>query len=320
MNWTTVVELLAGYAGPILVGAVLLLTGVMKLIEPGIFAQHVMRLGVVPMRRLRWFLPIAILAEMILGGALLAGWVPRIAMVAAAVMLAVFTIVTLRAARAGRITSCGCYQGLIDLTPQQSAWVNVGYLTLLGLAFFFRSGVGPWWAGIAVGAVALLGLGYYRLSGHRARNGKPALIEFGAIRSRRPWKSKWLPDAPVDLQRGEHLVVFISTTCTVCKPWLPVLNAIHTVPSGLPVLGVLTGEAREVVEFMASQKLRFPLIVVPGARFGRLIRTTPTGAHVVDGRIEEKFVGSIPPCYVECVRTARRQGPALPAPGQTAAM
>ncbi len=286
--------LLLAYAGPVLVGLVFLFTGFMKLVEPQPFVAHLQRLDLVAQPRFKSLLFVAVTQELALGAALLTGCAPVVVLPLSMLTIAVLTVVTLRAYRANRITDCGCYHGMIDLTPPQSALINVGYIVSLAVALPFRTGFGHWASAVVVAVVAIATVLVYRESLKRMVQMRPPLVELGRVQAGRRFDPKWLPGAPVDLETGERLVAFLGVGCPMCKPWLPVLRALAKSNQGMPVVGVVAGDTSAVVEFMAEYQVELPLVVISSARFGRLVRGTPVGAYLVDGRIEGRYVGFLP--------------------------
>lgn len=285
---------LLAYAGPAVVGLVFLLTGFMKVVEPRGFVDHLQSLELVPPKHFRRLLFVSITHEVGLGVALVSGCAPYVSIPLAIATLVVLTTVTLRAARAGKIEDCGCYQGMIELTPRQSALLNIGYVVALASALPFASPFGHWISAALV-VIAVVGTPFVlRESLGRLVQMRAPILDLGAVRPGRRFGAGWLPGAPVDLSEGERLVVFLGVGCPMCKPWLPVLRALNQSNQGMPVVGVLAGDASAVIAFMMEYQVELPLVVIGRGRFNRLVRGTPIAAHLVDGRIEHRYVGFLP--------------------------
>ncbi|MEQ8274243.1 MAG: hypothetical protein RMA76_05330 [Deltaproteobacteria bacterium] len=289
-----IVELLLAYAGPTIVGLVFVVTGFLKLAEPMPFGMHLQKLELVPPKYFARVLTFAIVQELVLGVALLIGCAPMLVIPLAILTIATFTIITLRAGAAGRITDCGCYQGLIELTPKQSALVNLGYMLALAAALPFRLHLGHWVTGLIVAAAAIAATLLARESLKRSAQMRDPLIDLNGVKAGKRFDPRWTPGCPVDLGEGERLVVFLGLGCSACKPWLPVLRALNASNQGMPVIGVLAGDASAVIAFVAEYQVDLPLVVIPHGRFNRLVRGTPIAAHLVDGRIEHRYVGVLP--------------------------
>src|SRR5258708_18744468 len=120
--------------GPALVGGVLLVSVFLKVVGNGRFARHLLALGV-PVRAVQPALQAFVALESALGAALVVGLWPAILWPVAALQLVVLSAVTLRAFAQGRIQDCGCYSGLLTLTPRQSAALNAVYVTPLAAAW-----------------------------------------------------------------------------------------------------------------------------------------------------------------------------------------
>jgi len=89
---------------------------------------------------MRLLLPVAlglIGLECALGVALIAHAFPTWLVPGTIGLLLVFSGLTLWGTSSGRVEDCGCYGGLLAVTPVHSVLLNLGYGVLLGLAWLF---------------------------------------------------------------------------------------------------------------------------------------------------------------------------------------
>src|SRR5215471_13527949 len=122
-----------------LVGLVFLGTGTLKALDSVRFFGQLRRYRLLPPALA---LPAALLfiaVECALGTALVLGlslWL----LPAAALMLVAFAALTAWATSTGRVEDCGCYGGLVMLTPAQSLALDGVYVALLAVAWYLAPG------------------------------------------------------------------------------------------------------------------------------------------------------------------------------------
>ena len=124
----------------ILVGLVLLASGLLKLLDPvgtGLIVQEYCRFlhldflsGVA-----RWAGVALALLESVLGTALLTGVYRRATAVATQILLAVFTLITILLVVFKPEMDCGCFGEAVHLTHSQSLLKNLILLALVAVAF-----------------------------------------------------------------------------------------------------------------------------------------------------------------------------------------
>ncbi|MCI2229067.1 DoxX family protein [Polaribacter sp. MSW13] len=128
----------------IIVGVLFIFSGFVKLVDPigsqykfqEYFSEGVLNIEFL----IPYTLPFAILlivAEVVLGIALLVGWKPKLTIFSLLILIIVFLFLTWYSAYYNKVTDCGCFGDAIKLTPWQSFYKDV-LLTLLILFLTFR--------------------------------------------------------------------------------------------------------------------------------------------------------------------------------------
>ncbi len=312
------------FLGPFLVGAILLLAGLAKALEPQSFVRH--------LRNLRLFQEQALLPAAVglaalqwgLGAALMLRLWPAWMLPAAILMLLALAAVGYWGTVTGRTADCGCYNGVVTLSPLQSLLLDAGYITLLAISWL-RGTAGmpapsPGRITAALLAAAAGGFVTHTFFRYWVRRGRP-LIELTPLRIGRRWNPRWLgEDLGISAADGEKIVIFLGASCPHCKPWVKVLNAVHRL-DGLPeVQGVVTLPADRLPGYVSRAEVRFPVVAVRPWVAVRLSRgVTPTAVVIRDGRIEEKWVRAMPKTFTDRLRAAQaRLSGSLPLPAKGA--
>jgi uncharacterized membrane protein YphA (DoxX/SURF4 family) len=126
------------------VGVLFIFSGFVKLVDPigsqykfqEYFSESVLNMEFL----IPFALPFAILlivAEVVLGIALLVGWKPKLTIWSLLLLIIVFLFLTWYSAYYNKVTDCGCFGDAIKLTPWQSFYKDV-LLTVLILFLTFR--------------------------------------------------------------------------------------------------------------------------------------------------------------------------------------
>lgn len=120
-----------------------------------------------------------------------------------------------------------------------------------------------------------------------------------------PYAAKLLDGAPFDLAAEKGNVVLVNvwaTWCGPCRYEIPELQKLHDQygKRGFKVVGVSVdeGDAADVKQFVAEQKMTYPVALDPDGRIANLLQTMvlPTSV-LVDrgGKIVWRQVGALPP-------------------------
>jgi len=279
----------AARGAQILMGAVLLLSGVLKVWQPVLFywelVPYAQLLGVTSSWQLfaRAGLVVAPF-ECALGLALLANWRPRWTMPVAVALMAFFIGLMLLAWKAGATDECGCFGTLVDRSPAEAAAEDVVMLALLLFGWWGARLRLPWrWGGALVvgGAVLSLLVGAGRFVPDMERLQRSDLLPGVRLAGLR------VKGLTVDLQKGEFLVELFSPKCGRCLASAPRLNALAR-KGDLPTivgLSAFAHDGEEMREFVARSRAEYAIGTISRTDYFRLTwgHGYPRLAYIRDG-------------------------------------
>lgn len=281
-----------------IVGAVFLVTGVVKALSSKSFIELLFRYGLLP----QWLtIPTAITfigLECALGVALILHEFPQWLVSGTIILILCLSASTIWATSTKRTEDCGCYGGLLVITPKQSILLNLGYILLLGWAWFYpvanhQTQTWQW-------VLALMALIAGIISGWKSQ--EKALVDFSRLKPGNRWHPQWLKDSSQDLQQGSHFVVFLGKDCPYCKQWVPLLNVMSTQKDLPNVLSILALSEEEIEAFKAEHLVRFPIAQMDKLLFSYMVDSYPTAVLVEDGVISNKWLGEIPKEFFNRIR------------------
>lgn len=276
-----------------LVGGALLFSAFVKAIDGRTFIRDLTRYGLLPGPYL--VLAAAVLAgtEAALGTALIAHLVPSWTVPGAMGVVGGLAGLTLWGEYARDLDDCGCYGGVVLLTPKQSVLLDAGYVLLLSGALLRPAG-GTWMPNSwGLGAVCLAFVG---ATGATWWSRAEPLVDLARLRSERRWKRRWLPNHP-EVRDAPHFLVFLSADCPYCKRWVPLLNVMNAQSDFPNVLGLMSPSAGEMDDFRREHLIRFPIGQMDRLLFQRMVNAYPTAVLVKDGEVVEKWTGEFPEPY-----------------------
>ena len=289
-----------------LVGLVFLVSGLIKSIDPNVFMQHLHQQGWIPSNQLRTATVLVTGLECALGAALLLQVFLHVLLPATLLLLLALTSLTYWSTTSGRTEDCGCYGGMVAITPVQSMLLNGLYAFLIAYSWMVLEvkDTAAWQVGVALATGATGSVLAEVSRSYQLKNGKKLFMQ-SPLEPARPFRQRWSGGrtAP-NVMQGEVLVAYLGLKCPHCHRWVSVLNLIHRV-EGLPtVVGVITGTAEERETFALEHALRFPLATLPRAYMNRLAPAVPTTLLLQDGSIQEKWVGQMSADFVERFKKA----------------
>ncbi|MBC6420009.1 MAG: hypothetical protein GDA44_15210 [Prochloron sp. SP5CPC1] len=132
-------------------------------------------------------------------------------------------------------------------------------------------------------AVIVLGIGV--VLGWQSRF-KP-LVDFFCFKIGNCWCLGWLEN--VILEQGSHFLVFMSKDCPYCKQWVPLMNIMNMQSDFPNVLGVMSLQEEELVEFKGEHLVRFPLKSMSKLLWGYMAKAYPTAVLVENGVIAKQW-------------------------------
>ncbi len=160
----------------IIVGVLFIISGLVKLNDPvgfgfklqDYFAPEVLDLGfLVPYALL--IAIFAVIFEVLVGVALLLGYLKKFTLWAILLMIVFFTFLTFYSAYFNKVTDCGCFGDAIPLTPWESFTKDIVLLVLIIILFIGRKYIKPFFTSgtrsiaILASFIVCLGISYYVL-------------------------------------------------------------------------------------------------------------------------------------------------------------
>jgi hypothetical protein len=207
--------------------------------------------------------------------------------------------------RSGKAKDCGCYGGYIQPSITQSVAMNATFALLVAAAWVSRTPTlaVTWWqiASILVIGIACAGVAE-AAQRYENKNGK-LMFETSPLKIGNKWKHSWADGATSDVA-GEVLVAYLGTNCPYCSQFVKVANAMIQSPSLPRVVGVISAPETEVQSYIDTYGIRFPVSTVSQSMMGRLTRAVPTAVIVKSGKIEDMWIGNMPPAIVDRFRDA----------------
>jgi len=277
----------------ILLGAFFLVSAGLKAVDMDGFGALVSAYNVVKdpalVRASSYF---ALIAEVALGAALLAGWrFKGLTHFLTAGMTVVYSGMIAYAWKYHGLEDCGCLPGLVKLGPPETLAKNVVLLALLAFAWYgtrsvaadpgestkkFRKPAPLSAIALSVLIAALAAIDVATRGGNTSalqttdlteEDGPFAQFVFTADRK------------DFDLGQGEYLVAMLSATCDHCQASVPGLNALATSDQFPDFVALMIGTDDEVVDFLLLTEPEFPLQAIETLTFYSFIGTAPPRLH-----------------------------------------
>lgn len=291
--------------GPRFVGAAFIWAGAIKAIAPHTFRSHLRALDAVSSKFVAPAVSLAAGLETAWGLMLLVDAASSIAYPATVLLLLVLTSISWWGVRSGKAKDCGCYGGFIQPSISQSIAINSAFAALIIAAWLLgtpSTSVAPWQIAIIVTG----GLGF-GLLGHVAqrfefRHGR-LMFETSPLKVGNRWRHSWADGQTARID-GEMLVAFLGPNCPYCSMFVKIANAMVQSPHLPRVVGVMSATDEEVRAYSERLGIRFPVATVSQSLMGRLARAVPTAVIVESGKIQEMWVGDMPPKIVSRFRDA----------------
>jgi hypothetical protein len=290
-----------GALGPVaarLLGVVLLVAAYAKALDARGAAARLRDLLPVP-AGLAYPAALAVIAfEAGLGAALLAA--PRnrrILVVGSATFLGFVAVVAWQLVRPEGAAACGCFGQLLERTPRQAFYEDLGLAGLSGLAWLgdpAPPGARRPWAGVlgaCAGVAFALTAPWLPLDDHATALAPGVAIEATQL-------DRLIPE----LRTGRHLVLLLDRADPTTRARIPHLNARLGLPrSGTPVWGVADDDPDLATAFLWSAGPAFEVRGAPPQMLRRLYRTLPRSALVDGGRVVATWSGFPPDAALDAL-------------------
>jgi drug/metabolite transporter superfamily protein YnfA len=286
------------YLSTLIVGTVFFTTGIYKALSSKQFIFHTAKYGLLPSQLVALVAIAFIALESSLGLALLLHEFPQWLVPASIILLVCLSALTIWSTSSGRTEDCGCYGGLLVVTPKQSILLNLGYIMLLGTAWLYpvaNHNTETWqWI------LALIVLISTSILSWQTR--QQPILDLYSLKPGNRWRKRWVKNSPQECQQGTHFVVFLSPDCGGCKKWLPLLNVMNTHQNLPQVMGILPISNDELETFKAEQRVRFPVVSIPKLLFNYMVDAYPTAVLIENGVITNKWEGEIPKEFLDKIK------------------
>ncbi len=290
-----------GALGPVaarLLGVVLLVAAYAKAIYARGAAARLRDMLPVP-AGLAYPAALAVIAfEAGLGAALLAH--PRhrrVLLVGSATFLAFVTVVAWQLVRPEGAAACGCFGQLLERTPRQALYEDLGLAGLSGLAWLGSPaprGARLPWAGV-LGACA--GVAFALLAPRL-----PLDVHATALAPGVAVEATQLDQVIPELRAGRHLVLLLDRADPATRARIPHLNARLGLPrGGTRVWGVADDNPDLAAAFLWSAGPAFEVRGAPPQMLRRLYRTLPRSALVDGGRVVATWSGFPPDAALDAL-------------------
>jgi cytochrome c biogenesis protein CcmG, thiol:disulfide interchange protein DsbE len=132
-----------------------------------------------------------------------------------------------------------------------------------------------------------------------------------------PYSARDLAGKPFDLasQKGDVVLLNVwATWCAPCRYEIPELEAMHRkyTGRGFKVIGVSVDSTSldDVKQFVAENKMTYPVVLDPDGRIAKVLRTTVLPTSVIigrDGRIIWRKIGAVMPNETASVEDVVKQ-------------
>ena len=273
-----------------LVGVVLLVSGVTKMMAAPSFISTVQDFEILPAAMVLPAATLLIGIEFGLALMLILGPGRRLAAAITVPMALVFMVFNVMAIQKG-LTDCGCFGDAIKVAPQQELIVNGVMLALAAFALRFAPAfptphplVTPTlgWGG------TLLGVGLFLLGGPVVAadgEGLPVTMDDLAVLEQ--------ADPPLELPEDAFLF-FFSADCDHCWAYAGGVQLMHERLEGLQVYGITPSDPMSLEVFEEAFQPTYPIHRLDPATFNALVPMYPGAVFVQAGGIADTWSGYVP--------------------------
>jgi uncharacterized membrane protein YphA (DoxX/SURF4 family) len=317
-----------GTAAGVVLGLVLLFAAWAKALDPQAFAEQIRSEGIASATPAMLAPAVALAAlalEVALGVALVLGLRRLWVLLPAAALVVFFLFLTGRAywldlkGQLPADAGCGCFGNLVERTPGEAFWQDLGLLVpALLLSFVGRAPEGRGGRTFPPVRTALVGLAALAAAGFAwkapelplddlATRLKPG-VELSSICAGKAPARTCLGTLVPELADGENLVVLADLDDPAFQESVADLNAYASRPEVPPLLVLTPADAEKQREFYWRFGPAFEMREAPAALLKPLYRRLPRSFEVRDGRVTRTFAG-LPPLRAP-LKASQLRGPA----------
>lgn len=270
--------------------AVLLYAGVLKGLDPMLFADQIGAHKITPASWAPALAYFFITVELILGIALVFRLWPRLTHAAFVALMLGFTAATAFAWASGNAKECGCFGRAAARGPQAVIIEDAGLILLSLVCFWLLRNVGTPRRAVAAGAALV-----------------PFALALTAFGTRLPADSLVtgvrpgtdLSEMPIEDLRASHtegwdLLVLLDEDCAACGEAVPGLTGLARDRKDLAVAAVFSGTRQEAVAWRLKRLPGFPVAHASPRALRAYYRSLPATFLLRDGRVERLWWGRIP--------------------------
>lgn len=285
-----------------LIGAVLLLAGILKAWSPMDFINQITDYKIVTQPLLVTVIAwVMIVVECAIGTALIVGYKRRIAVPATIVLVLLFLGAVGWAWVTGSTEDCGCFGSWARRTPAEAFLEDTVMLIAISGAWLLSRHEPVRFARLRLGAVMasiLIGISVTALASNSARQSTDPIVRLQAQSSgKRQFAGLAVSGLDFDLQRGKYLVMLMDTGCTHCQQSVPQVNRLVSLSnSGLRIVALCSNSDKEIDWFKGKFNAEFPIGRISYDDFMRLFERgkTPRLMLIQDASVLKIWDGVVP--------------------------
>ncbi len=274
----------------IFIGAVLFATGLAKAINAKLFLNQLSNLKLIPKSLTPLITILVIEFECAMGMALLINVFPENVIPIALFFLLGGLGITVLGKLNKNIHTCGCYGHVLWIPLPVSLILNIVYILILSWLWSLHLGrqddYDLWQVFLIM--ISIAGSGFLI---------KQSLVrsiwDITITRPGRRFKSEWFGDMISNGEQAQHLVVFLSNNCPICKEWVTNLNYLHENDPEIKIIAVFNEDLASTPK-VSGELILFEQWHLSPARFFFLAQQFPTGLLIENGIIEKKWIINFP--------------------------
>lgn len=279
-----------GGLGGLFLGGMLLLAGVLKSSDPGLFIMQIRGYEILPQYSALWAY-LVVWAEFVLAVMLILRLAPRPALLGTVALMVFFIGVTIWAWANGNTDACGCFGRVGGRHPREVIIEDLAYIAIAAFSYW----TAPWisrsrirW-GVGLVALPLLAAGPWIL---------PRLPIDSLITPLKPGVSLQTlaaDDVRVPLDSGTVFLVFLGDDCPRCEAALPTVYELARTPGAPRVNGLFAGSRAESRAWVLKHIPPFAVAHSPEKAMRQYYRALPVFVLAREGIIQALWYGEAPP-------------------------